>query len=54
LIQPNKSNAGGVHVTKSVTNPIIASGERFMMKNKKWMGKERTLMLRLEIEELVL
>jgi hypothetical protein len=54
LIQPNKRNAGGVHVTKSVTNPIIASGERFMLKNKKWTGKERTLMLRLEIEELVL
>jgi hypothetical protein len=54
LILPNKSNAGGVHVTKSVTNPIIASGERFMLKNKKWTGKERTLMLRLEIEELVL
>jgi hypothetical protein len=54
LIQPNKSNAGGVHVTKSVTNPIIASGERFMLKNNKWTAKERTLMMRLGIEELVL
>jgi hypothetical protein len=53
LIQPNKSNAGGVHVTKSVTNPIIASGERFMLNNKKWTAKERALKLRLEIEEPV-